>query len=84
VPRYADVSVLRQVATGDLEAPAVGPAVELSAAQLSTTVLDLLLNRPVIVAPLIWHVDVRERRASMFRPSRLRFQLSAFRASLGR
>lgn len=85
IPSYADVDVLAQVEQGHLQAPAVAPAVELSAAVVSTTVVSLLVGRrPVASAPRIHHVDARTGKARTLRPSRLRFSLSAARAWLGR
>lgn len=84
VPAYVDIAVLRQVASGELDAPAVAPAVEVTAAQLATMCLDLIVGRTTTTAPRIWHIDVRERRARVFTPTFARFQLSALRASLRR
>ncbi len=85
IPAYADVDVLAQVEQGRLDAPAVAPAVELSAAVVSTTVVSVLVGRlPPASAPRVHHFDARTGRARTLRPSQLRFYLSAARALLGR
>jgi len=85
IPEYVDLDVLTQVDHGHLEAPAVAPAVELSAAVVSTAVLSLLASRRLpAVAPRVHHLDIRTGKARTLRPSRLGFYLSAARAKLCR
>ena len=82
LPPYIDTEVLKSVERGDIEAPAIGPAVELSAALLCTDVLQLLLGRrPVAVAPKAHGVDVRSGKSWVRRPSKRIFFASALRAT---
>lgn len=83
VPGYVDIEALRAVERGEIEAPAIAPAVEVSAALLATDVIQLLLGRsPAVRAPRVHGVDVRSGRSWKARPSKARFLLSALRASL--
>lgn len=85
IPPYLRMDTLQAVERGEIEAPAIAPAVEISAAMLATDILQLLLgNRPAVVAPRVHGVDVRSGRSWRGRPNRARFMLSALRASLGR
>lgn len=80
LPSYVDTATLQRVQEGELEAPAVAPAVELTAALGSTAVLDLLEGRPTVTAPRIRHIDVRLGKTWEYRPTYLRFLASAVRA----
>jgi molybdopterin/thiamine biosynthesis adenylyltransferase len=84
IPRYADTRILEAIRKGELEAPAIAPAVEICAATVSTLVVDILSGRNSLWAPTVWHVDVRERRALTYRPSTWRIATSALLAGRGR
>ncbi|MFI2636973.1 ThiF family adenylyltransferase, partial [Streptomyces collinus] len=76
IPAYIGMDVLAHVEQGHLEAPAVAPAVELSAAVVSTTAISLLVGRrPPASAPRVHHFDARTGKAKTLRPSRVRFYL---------
>jgi hypothetical protein len=83
VPPYIPVDTLRQLQNGELEAPAIAPAVELSAALLATDVIRLILRQSVAArAPRIHMVDTITGRAKIFRPTRVGFEASLLRALL--
>ncbi|QZY52415.1 ThiF family adenylyltransferase [Leucobacter tenebrionis] len=85
IPPYLSAQTLRAVEQGEIEAPAIAPAVEISAAMLATDVVQLLLGRkPAIEAPRVHGVDVRSGRSWRGRPSKARFMMTALRASLRR
>lgn len=85
IPPYLGLDTLQAVERGEIEAPAIAPAVEISAAMLATDILQLLLgDRPAVVAPRVHGVDVRSGRSWRARPSKARFVLSALRASFRR
>lgn len=83
MPPDVPLGVLSEIDAGTLDAPAVAPAVELTAAQLSTATLDLIAGRQVVEAPRIWHLDMREGRSRTFRPRYARFAVQAARLALG-
>ena len=84
IPPYLKTETLQAVERGEIEAPAIAPAVEISAAMLATDILMLLLgHRPAVEAPMVHGVDVRSGRSWRSRPSKARFMLSALRASFG-
>lgn len=80
LPRYVNVEAVQRVQAGELDAPAVAPAVELTAALAGTAVLDLLEGRTPVLAPRIHHVDVRSGTTRKYRPRYWRFVLSALLA----
>ena len=83
IPDYLTIDALRALERGEIEAPAIAPAVEISAAMLATDILQLLLGHPTaVVAPRVHAVDVRSGHSWRGRPSNARFTLSALRASL--
>lgn len=83
LPPYVDVAKLRRLQEGVLEAPAIAPAVELSAALLSSDVLQLLLGRkPLVVAPKIHMVDAVTCTSKVFRPTFTRFLSSVLRTKI--
>lgn len=83
IPPYLRVDTLRAVERGEIEAPAIAPAVEISAAMLATDIVQLLLGgSPAVIAPRVHGVDVRSGRSWRGRPSKVRFMLSALQASL--
>ena len=85
VPSYADISTLKKVSAGRMEAPAIAPAVELSAGLLSTAaVAQLTGNKPIAIAPNVHHVDLWTGRAALTRPSKIKFHASAARAGVRR
>lgn len=85
LPRYVDVAEIQRVAAGTIEAPALATAVELSAAMLSADVIRILLGRSVVArAPSIHYGDVVTGKSCVFRPTALRFNLSALRARYSR
>lgn len=85
LPSYVRLDALRRVASGELDAPAVAPAVELAAALTATAVTDLLLGRrPAATAPRILHVDARSGTVRTYRPSRARFLASVAVAAVRR
>ncbi|MBS2993025.1 ThiF family adenylyltransferase [Rhodococcus erythropolis] len=83
VPRYVRLSELRRLARGEIQAPAIAPAVELSAAVLSTMVCQLLWGqRPQAAAPRLFRIDLMTGRSRVTRHSRVRFALSLVAAVL--
>lgn len=81
LPPYADLLELHRLTDGAFEAPAVAPAVELSAALLSTSVIHLLLGgKPLTKAPKINFVDAVSGTAKTYRPTKMRFLRSIVRA----
>jgi len=82
-PSYSDPKLMRDVQEQGLPAPAVAPAVELSAALLSTAAIDVLLGRrPAVVSPRICHVDTRTCRAHIYQPRPITFWASVARAAI--
>jgi molybdopterin/thiamine biosynthesis adenylyltransferase len=82
-PSYGDPSLMRDVQEQGLPAPAVAPAVELSAALLSTAAIDVLLGRtPAVVSPRICHVDARTGKARIYQPRPITFWASVARAAI--
>lgn len=82
VPPYLNADVFARVARGEIDAPAIAPAVEISAAMLATDVLQLVLGRrPATRAPAVHGIDARTGRSWRGRPSMARFMLSAKVAS---
>lgn len=82
IPPYLDLATLEAVERGELEAPAIAPAVEISAAMLATDIVQLLLGRrPAVVAPRVHGVDVRSGSSWRARPNKTRFMLSVMRAA---
>lgn len=85
VPRYVRLSELRRLARGEIQAPALAPAVELSAAVLSTMVCQLLWGqRPHATAPRLFRIDLMTGRCRVTRHSRVRFAVSLAAALLTR
>lgn len=83
VPPYVSLDALQQLSHGEIEAPAIAPAVELSAALVATDVLRLVLGQPVVAtAPRVHLVDAMTGRATTFRPTKARFVASLARARL--
>ena len=81
IPPYVDIDLLRAIEAGEIEAPAIAPAVELSASLLSTDVIQLLLHRsPVAVAPRVHAIDVRTGKSWIGKSSKSRFVISALNA----
>ena len=81
VPPYVDTNQLKKVSDGELVAPAIAPAVELSAALMVTDVLRLLTGQPPLAeAPRIHMADAVTGKSTVFRPSRARFTATAARA----
>lgn len=77
IPPYVSRAELKRLDAGEIEAPAIAPAVELSAAMISTDVIRVLLRQRVSVrAPRIHMVDVATGRSSKFRPTKARFYAS--------
>jgi molybdopterin/thiamine biosynthesis adenylyltransferase len=82
-PSYGDPELMRNVQGQGLPAPAIAPAVELSAAMLSTAAIDVLLGRPVpAVSPRICHIDTRTGSARIYKPRPIPFWASVARASI--
>ena len=82
-PSYGDPELMRGVQEQGLPAPAVAPAVELSAAMLSTAAIDVLLGRPLTaVSPRICHIDARTGKSRIYKPRPIPFWASVARASI--
>ena len=82
-PSYGDPELMRNVREQGLPAPAIAPAVELSAAMLSTAAIDVLLGRPVpAVSPRICHIDARTGNSRIYKPRPIPFWASVARASI--
>lgn len=82
-PSYGDPELMRDVQEQGLPAPAIAPAVELSAAMLSTAAIDVLLGRPLpAVSPRICHIDARTGKARIYKPRPITFWASVARASI--
>jgi molybdopterin/thiamine biosynthesis adenylyltransferase len=82
-PSYGDPELMRNVQEQGLPAPAIAPAVELSAAMLSTAAIDVLLGRPLpAVSPRICHIDARTGRSRIYKPRPIPFWASVARASI--
>lgn len=85
LPRYVDLREFGRVSDGEIDAPAIAPAVEISAALVSTDVIRIVLGQPVVAhAPRVHYVDVITGRSSVFRPTSTRFNLSALLAARSR
>lgn len=68
VPSYARLEVFAAVASGDIPAPAIAPAVDLCGAMLCTLIFELLAATPgQRPAPSVFYSDLRERRARSVR-----------------
>jgi molybdopterin/thiamine biosynthesis adenylyltransferase len=82
-PSYGDPELMRDVQEQGLPAPAIAPAVELSAAMLSTAAIDVLLGRPLPAeSPRICHIDARTGKVRIYKPRPITFWASVARASI--
>lgn len=80
VPRYVRPADLRRLGRGEIEAPAIAPAVELSAAVVATTVCRLIWElKPAAIAPRLHRLDLATGESHVVRHSRIRYAASVLR-----
>jgi len=83
IPSYGDLHVLREVAAGHKEAPAISPAVGLCSAMATTQIVNLICGGPVMpAAPAVFSVDVKELRSRLIRHPYWHYRFSLLRLVL--